>query len=560
MYILGLSCFYHDSASCLLRDGEIVAACQEERFSRLKHDWRFPAESIGFCLEHAGITIDDIDHVCFYEKPLLKFERVIETFLSIAPRGFPSFVGTVPSWLTQKLWLPHLLSKKTGYRKKPLYAEHHLAHAASAFFASPFEEAAVLTVDGVGEWASAAYGHAKRNTVSLTHEMRFPHSLGLLYSAATSFLGFRVNHDEYKVMGMAAYGKPVFLPRITDRIVRMHPDGSIRLNLEFFEFQYGERMFNQARWQRLFGTPPRRPGDDFLQEHFDIAASFQSVTETVVMTMAEHVHRITKADCLCLAGGVALNSVANGKLLRNGPFKDMFIQPAAGDAGGAIGAAYAAYHQYLGKKDRHPLDNLYLGPSYANEEIASFLEAAGERFEKLPEDVLCAKVARLLAEGKVVGLFQGGMEFGPRALGNRSILADPRRPEMKDTINRKVKFREYFRPFAPAVLQEDAREYFSLDRPSPYMLVTAPVRSEKIPAVTHYDGSARVQTVARGTNPGLHALLTEFRKLTGVPVLLNTSLNIRGEPIAMTPSHALRAYRESAMDALALENCLLVKD
>jgi len=556
MYILGLSCFYHDSAACLIKDGVIIAACQEERCSRIKHDWRFPEESIRHCLRQAGIGFREIDCVAFYEKPLLKFERVMETFLAVAPRGARAFLDTIPSWLKQKLWLPHILENTFGYQGPVLYFPHHVAHGASAFFASPFDEAAILTIDGVGEWSTASYGHARNGELTLTHEIRFPHSLGLLYSAFTAYLGFKVNNDEYKIMGMAPYGKPAYTEQILNHLLDLKSDGSLHLDLDYFTFQYGRTMFNAKKFSRLFGIDPRPAGSELGQEQYDLAASIQSVTETSVLQMATHVCSQTGLDRLCLAGGVALNSVANGRLLREGTFRELFIQPAAGDAGGAAGAAYAAYHLYFGRQDRHPLAHSCLGPSYGDEAIRFALLQAGIRYEYLTEEQLLKATAGLLSEGKVVGWFQGRMEYGPRALGNRSILADPRRPEMKDVINRKIKFRESFRPFAPAVPLEYAAQYFQLDRPSPYMLMTVPVRSDRIPAVTHVDGSARVQTVERDTNPLFHGLLTEFGRLTGVPVLLNTSLNILGEPIAMTPSDAIRCLTKSSMDCLVLGTCL----
>lgn len=556
MHILGLSCFYHDSAACLIKDGVILAACQEERFSRIKHDWRFPEESIRYCLREAGISVSGLDCVAFYEKPLLKFERVMETFLATAPRGARAFLDTIPSWLKQKLWLPHIIEKTFGYQGTVLYFSHHVAHGASAFFASPFDEAAVLTIDGVGEWSTASFGHAGNGNLTLTHEMRFPHSLGLLYSAFTAYLGFKVNNDEYKVMGMAPYGRPAHADLILNRLLDLKPDGSVRLNLEYFSFQFGKNMFDARKFSRLFGINPRNANSEIRQEHYDLAASIQRVTETAVLRMAIHVHGQTGLDRLCLAGGVALNSVANGRLLREGPFRELFIQPAAGDAGGAAGAAYAAYHLHFNRRDRHPLVHPYLGPSYGEQAIRFALMQSGLRYEYLPERELLNTTARLLSEGKITGWFQGRMEYGPRALGNRSILADPRRPEMKDIINRKIKFREAFRPFAPAVPLESAAEYFQLDCPSPYMLMTAPVRTDRIPAVTHVDGSARVQTVERDTNPLFHGLLTEFGMLTGVPVLLNTSLNILGEPIAMKPPDAIRCLTESGMDCLVLGNYL----
>ena len=560
MYILGISCFYHDSAACLIKDGAIVAACQEERFTRIKHDWRFPEESIHYCLREAGIGIAEIDCIAFYEKPLLKFERVLETFMAGAPRGSRAFLDTIPSWLKQKLWLPHTLEKTLGYKGLLLYFPHHVAHAASAYFTSPFDESALLTIDGVGEWSTASYGYALGSTLTLTHEMRFPHSLGLLYSAVTAFLGFKVNNDEYKIMGMAPYGKPEYADLMLQKLLDLQPDGSLRLDLDYFAFQYGRRMFNAGKFEGLFGIKARTFGGALTQAHYDIAASIQRVTEIAVIRMAEHVQRQTGLDALCLAGGVALNSVANGRLLREGPFRKLFIQPAAGDAGGAMGAAYAAYHDYFRKTDRHPIEHAYLGPSYGDQDIRSAIGQAKVRSECLPEDALLKTTARLLSEGKVVGWFQGRMEFGPRSLGNRSILADPRNPGMKETINRKVKFRESFRPFAPVVPIEDASRFFRIDRPSPYMLFTVPVLTDLIPAVTHVDGSARVQTVDSAANPLFHGLLKEFERFSGIPVLLNTSLNIKGEPIAMAPRDAIQCLTNSGMDYIVLGNFLCYSD
>jgi carbamoyltransferase len=560
MLILGLSCYYHDAAACLLRDGVLVAAAQEERFSRVKHDWRFPESAIAYCLSEAGISTKELDLVVFYEKPFLRFERTLETFLAVAPRGLKAFLDTMPSWLKQKLWLPHTIEKRLGYGGKVLFAEHHLAHSASSFFLSSFDEAALLTVDGVGEWATASYGFGRGNRIELTHEMRFPHSLGLLYSAFTAYLGFEVNDAEYKVMGLAPYGTPRYRDLILEEIVDLRPDGSIRLNMDYFAFQYGSKMFTR-KMEELFGLPARAPESELMQKHKDIAASLQKVTEDVILTMARHVHAETGMRKLCFAGGVALNSVANGRLLREGPFDRLFIQPAAGDAGGALGAACLAWHHYLNRAERHRLENVYLGSAFSDEEIESFLSTVpGIHRQKLDDFTLIHEVARLLAAGKVIGWFQGRMEFGPRALGNRSILADPRRVEMKDTVNEKIKFREGFRPFAPAVPAEDATEYFEIEGESPYMLLTVPTKSDKISAVTHVDGSARVQTVEQADNPLFHALLMEFESITGVPVLLNTSFNLRGEPIVCTPADAFGTFMKCGMDGLALGNFLVLKE
>lgn len=561
MNILGLSCFYHDSAACIIQDGRLVAAAQEERFSLRKHDWRFPVNAVHACLEEAGLTIRDISLVAFYEKPFLKFERVLETFLAVAPRGALSFMDIIPSWLRQKLRIPEIVSGELGYDGKIIFVEHHEAHAASAFFPSTFEEAAVLTLDGVGEYATASYGIGRGHTLSLTHEMQFPHSLGLLYSAFTAFLGFEVNDAEYKVMGMAACGSPVYRDLILREMVRVNKDGTITLNMEYFPFLFRKKMFN-GRWEKLFGISARIPEGAVEQNHYDIAASLQKVLEESVLTIARHIRSETGMRDLCLAGGVALNSACNGRLLREGIFERVYIQPAAGDAGAAIGAAYAGHHLHLNRADRHPLESIYLGPAYpVDDTLVAGLElerhsVTGRHFD---ERSLVEAAARLLADGKVLGWYQGRMEFGPRALGNRSILADPSRKSMKDTVNRMVKFREEFRPFAPVVTREDAARFFEMDGDSPYMLMTFPVSSDFIPAVTHADGSARVQTVTAGQNSMLYALLKAFERLSGIPVLLNTSLNVRGEAIACKPEDAMRCFLKSGMDALVLGNFLLEK-
>lgn len=558
MYIIGISCFYHDSSVCLIKNGEIIAAAQEERFSRLKHDWRFPIEAFKYCLKEANISINDISIVAFYEKPILKFERVIETFLQTSPKSLSAFIDIMPSWLGQKLWFSSVLQKKTNYRGKIIYSEHHLSHAASSFFLSPFEESAILTIDGVGEWATASYGFGIDNKIVLSHEMQFPNSLGLLYSAFTAFLGFDVNDGEYKVMGMAPYGSPVYYDIIKNKLIKIHPDGSITLNLEYFSFQYGRRMFNK-KFEMLFGVKNRKPNEPIEKKHFDLASSIQKITEDIILKMSMHVYERTKMKKLCLAGGVSLNCVSNGLLLRNGPFEDIFIQPAAGDAGGAIGAAYIAYHHYLGNKDRHPLKNLYLGSHYSNEEIKTLLDKKNMRYKFLDREQLLNETASLLAEGNVIGWFQGKMEFGPRALGNRSIIADPRRPEMKDIINKKIKYREEFRPFAPSVILESVSDYFDFNRESPHMLFTVKVKNSSIPAVTHVDGSARIQTVKRESNPLFYDLIKRFSNLTGIPVVLNTSFNLKGEPIVMSPEDAINCFLKSGLDYLIIGNFLLKK-
>lgn len=578
MNILGISAFYHDSAACLVRDGEIIAAAQEERFTRRKHDAAFPQRAIDYCLAAGGLKSGaELDVVAFYEKPFLKFERIFSTHLAVAPRGWPSFVKAVPVWIKQKIWIKQLLREKLGFEGTILFPEHHEAHAASAFFPSPFAEAAIVTIDGVGEWTTTSVGVGRDDQVELLAEMRFPHSLGLLYSAFTYYLGFRVNSGEYKVMGLAPYGEPRYRDLILREIVELKDDGSLRLNLAHFDFLAGLRMTNDS-FARLFGAPRREPEAELTQQHMDIARSLQAVTEEAMLRMTRHAYELTGARKLCLAGGVALNCVGNGRILREGPFDDIWIQPAAGDAGGALGAALLAWHHYH-EAPRHALETRdaqkasLLGPAFDAAELFAR--------EKIPHVVLTdpelmQQTAALLADGKVVGWFQGRMEFGPRALGQRSILADPRAPGMQETLNLKIKFRESFRPFAPAVLRERVADYFGLDRPSPYMLLVAPVRDSDaaaagdfterlkavrstIPAVTHVDGSARVQTVDAEDNPKFHALLTAFEQLTGCAVLINTSFNVRGEPPVCTPEDAFRCFMKTNMDYLVLGNALLDK-
>ncbi len=558
MIILGISCFYHDSSVCLIKDGEIISAVQEERFSRIKHDWRFPEKAIKYSLQDASIEPQDIEAIAFYEKPFLKFERILETFLSVAPRGYLSFIDIIPSWLKKKLWIPVIIEKELNYKGKILFSQHHLSHAASSFFLSPFEESAILTIDGVGEWATASYGYGKGNRIYLQKEMRFPDSLGLLYSTFTAYLGFDVNDGEYKVMGMAPYGNPVYYSEIKEKLLQINHDGSIKLNMDYFSFQYGKKMFNK-RFEKLFGLRARKKDEPLEQKHFDIAASIQKIIEDVILKIAFHVYKETKIKNLCLAGGVSLNCVANSRILNEGPFENIFIQPASGDAGGAIGAAYVAYHHYFNQKDRHPLKSLYLGPSFTETQIIdSFLKYNVEH-KKLNIEDLIQITAKLLSEGKVIGWFQGRMEFGPRALGNRSILADPRRPEMKDIVNKRVKFRETFRPFAPSVTFEDIDKYFEIKIESPYMLFVAKVKSDKIPAVTHVDNTARLQTLKRQDNPLFYDLLKAFEKITGIPVLLNTSFNLKGEPIVCTPEDAVKTFLKSGLDCLVIGNFIASK-
>lgn len=586
MNILGISAFYHDSAACLLRDGELVAAAQEERFSRKKHDHRFPKAAMQACLKAGGLTVDDIDHVVFYEKPFSKFARILDTHLAFAPRGLKAFMMAIPSWITEKLWIPGLVEDAMGAQRPLLFADHHESHAASAFFPSPFERAAILTIDGVGEWATSSYGVGEGNRVTVHKEMHFPHSLGLLYSAVTYFTGFKVNSGEYKVMGLAPYGEPRYVKQIKEHLLDLREDGSFSMNQEYFNYCAGLTM-TSPKIEELFGGPPRAPESRLTQREMDLARSVQEVTEEIVLKMAAHVRKETGESKLCLAGGVALNCVANGKLLRSGIFDDIWIQPAAGDSGGALGAAYIGWHHYRDKpaepkQGRDRMRGSYLGTAYSNDEIGAFLTSQRVPAEFLDDDALAGRVAGLLAEGMVVGWFQGRMEFGPRALGGRSILGDPRSPEMQKKMNLKIKFRESFRPFAPSVLAEKAGEWFELDRDSPYMLIVAPVREEvrrkmsaeeealwgidklnvprsSVPAITHVDYSARIQTVREEVHPAYHRLLSRFNELTGCPMLVNTSFNVRGEPIVESPMDAYRCFMRTEMDVLVLGGYLLLK-
>jgi carbamoyltransferase len=560
-YVLGLSCFYHDSAAALLQDGRIVAACQEERLSRKKHDAGFPSRAVKYVLREAGIGPEQLDAVGFYDKPLLKFERMLSTYVATFPRSFGSFRTAMPVWLKEKLWVPSLIRKELRPYKGPiLFAEHHMSHAASCFLVSPFEEAAILTVDGVGEWATASFGVGRGTDITLFKEIRFPHSLGLLYSAFTYYLGFKVNSAEYKVMGLAPYGKPVHYDRIMKDMVHLNEDGSFKLNMDYFSYDHGLRMTN-GKFSDFFGGPPRKPESWMTEREFDIAASVQKVCEEVVLRMARFIHKETGLSKLCMAGGVALNCVANGRVIRETPFKDIFVQPAAGDAGGAVGVAHYIYNT-LNKRPRNGgWSHAYLGPEYKDEEIEAYLDSRGVPYRALPRPELLQTAARLLAEGNVIGWFQGRMEFGPRALGGRSILADPRDPKMRDTLNMKIKFREGFRPFAPSVLADKAAEWFEIECESPYMLLVAPVREGKrqIPSVTHVDNSARLQTVTREASPLYYDLIAEFEKVTGVPVIINTSFNVRGEPIVCTPGDAYLCFMRTNMDQLVLGPYLLDK-
>ena len=572
MRILGISAFYHDSAAALVDNGRIVAAAQEERFTRTRHDARFPRHAIAYCLSETGITLDAVDFVAFYDKPFLKFERLLETYSAFAPRGFRSFSMAMPVWLREKLFQKSLLKKElqkfagnADWRHRLLFAEHHQSHAASAFFPSPFREAAVLTMDGVGEWATTSLGYGDDNRLEIRKEIHFPHSLGLLYSAFTYYTGFKVNSGEYKVMGLAPYGEPKYVDLIFDRLLDLKSDGSFRLDMTYFDYCTGLRMTN-GKFHALFGAPPRRPDEPLTQHHMDLAASIQAVIEEVVLRLTRTAARETGSENLCLAGGVALNCVANGKVLRDGRFRRIWIQPAAGDAGGALGAALCAYHLFknqprdAGRGDA--MSGAFLGPSFAQAEIEARLRACGARFTVLGLDELVNRAATALADGKAVGWFQGRMEFGPRALGARSILADPRSPTMRTVLNDKVKHRESFRPFAPSVLREDASDWFELEGESPYMLLVADVVKPhrlEIPAVTHVDDSARIHTVDRATNPRYHGLLEAFKARTGCPVLVNTSFNVRGEPIVCTPQDAFRCFMGTDIDVLVAGDCYLEK-
>ncbi|HMO65367.1 MAG TPA: carbamoyltransferase [Verrucomicrobiota bacterium] len=582
-HLLGISAFYHDSAAALLREGEIVAAAQEERFTRRKNDESFPVQAVAWCLREAGLAEGDLDAVVFHDKPILKFSRLLETFLAIAPRGFVPFVRTLPGWLGGKLNLRATLREELpGLRPdcRLLFTQHHEAHAASAFLPSPFTSAAILTVDGVGEYATTTLGRGRDGEITPLKELHFPHSLGLLYSAFTAYCGFRVNSGEYKLMGLAPFGEPRFVPAIRDHLLELRDDGSFWLNLEFFDFLAGARMTN-GRFHDVFGGPPRRPEEPITQRHCDVARSIQAVTEEMLLGLARHAREVTGEERLCLAGGVALNCVANGRLLREAGFREIWVQPAAGDAGGALGAALAAWHRGHprtadGRRDR--MRGALLGPAYSDAEVQAVLDREGAVYERLPDDdALVDRVAALLAEGRVVGWVQGRMEFGPRALGARSILGDPRSPAMQGVMNLKVKFRESFRPFAPAVLRGRVSECFDLDTDSPYMLLVAPVATRlrltpaataqgldrvkevrsTLPAVTHLDYSARIQTVAAEEHPLFHRLLARFAELTGCPVLVNTSFNVRGEPIVRTPEDAWRCFMNTEMDHLAVGRCLL---
>lgn len=586
MYILGISAYYHDSAACLVKDGEIIAAAQEERFTRKKHDFNFPIHAINYCMKEAKINAEQLEYVAFYDKPFIKFERLLESYLTYAPIGIKSFIKAIPLWLKQKLWIKELINKELNYEGKIIFPEHHESHAASAFFASPFQAAAFITIDGVGEWTTTGYGEGRDNHINIFAEIKFPHSLGLLYSAFTYYTGFKVNSGEYKVMGLAPYGEPKYVDTILQELVDLKEDGSFKLNMKYFNYCVGLTMTNR-HFDKLFGGPPRKPESKVTQKEMDLAKSVQVVTEEIISRMARYVYKETVQKNLCLAGGCALNCVANGRILREGPFENIWIQPAAGDAGGALGAALFTWYQYLdnnrevdGHRDLQKAS--YLGPYFSDEEVENYLKTNRIPFERLEPTELPNRIAELIAQEKVIGWFQGRMEFGPRALGSRSIIGDARSKTMQSTMNLKIKFRESFRPFAPTVIREHVSDYFEIDRESPYMLLVAPVKESKrikinamdtnlfgidklkvtrseIPAVTHVDYSARIQTVSHEDNPLYYDMIKFFYDLTGCPVIINTSFNVRGEPIVCTPQEAFTCFMRTNMDYLVMGSFLLDK-
>lgn len=586
MVILGISCFYHDSAAALIRDGEISGAAQEERFTRKKHDFNFPKNSVNWCLRNSGICSKDLDLVVFYDKPFIKFERILETYLAYAPSGIRQFIYAMPLWLKQKLWIPDLIRQELDYNGKIIFTEHHESHAASAFYPSPYQDAAFLTMDGVGEWDTASFGVGTDNDIEILYTLRFPHSLGLLYSAFTYYTGFKVNSGEYKLMGLAPYGEPKYADLILEELIDLKEDGSFKMNMCYFGYANGLRMTNW-KFESLFGGSPRKPESKITQKDMDIASSIQEVTEEIMLRMAKHVHKVTGKDKLCLAGGVALNCVGNGNILRESPFKEVWVQPASGDAGGALGAALLGWYKYLGNK-RHT-DEIndaqkasLIGPEFKDDQIEDFLEKEKVTYRKLADLDLSKTVADLISQGNVIGWFEGRMEFGPRALGARSIIGDARSTEMQSKMNLKIKYRESFRPFAPTVLLEEVSNWFEMDTESPYMLMVAPVREDKkvdsdnlnnslsgfdklkversqIPAVTHVDYSARIQTVKRQDNPLYYDMINEFFKMTGCPVIINTSFNVRGEPLVCSPEDAFKCFMRTEMDYLVMGSFLLDK-
>ena len=566
MYNLGISCYYHDSAAALLKDGIVIAAVEEERFSRKKFDDDFPKKAIQWCLDETKIKPYQIDSVAFYDKPVLKFERLLDNYIAVAPRGLYSFLDTIPKWLHKRLWIKNDIKKSLkGFKGDIIFPDHHMSHAAYAFYTSPFDEAAILSVDGVGEWTTASFGIAKNNSISLSNDIRWPHSLGLLYSAFTYFLGFKVNEGEYKLMGLSAYGKPRYYDLILDNLVDVKDDGSIHLNMKYFAFTYDKVMTNK-KFSELFGVLPRKKDEKMEQIHFDLGASIQKVLEEIILKMAKHIHEKSGMKNLCYGGGVALNGVANYRLLQEGPFENIFIPPSPGDAGSAVGCAQYAYyvhHKNISKNTKQDSsqkirENVYVGPEYTDEEIKEFLDSKDINYETFDRESLLQNTAKLITEGNIVGWYQGKMEWGPRALGNRSILADPRNKKMKEILNEKIKHRESFRPFAPSIMEEYISDYFEIDIPSPYMLMVAKIKQpEKIPAVTHVDGTGRLQSVSKDSNPLYYDLINEFYKITNVPVIINTSMNVMGEPIVNTPEQAYNMVLKTDMDCIVLGNNII---
>ena len=567
MYVLGISCYYHDSAAALLKDGKVVAAVEEERFSRQKNDDGFPKLAIDYCLKEEGISGNDLACVAFYDKSILKFERLLDNYIAVAPRGLFSFLNTIPKWLHKRLWIKEEIKKHLGgYKGKIYFPEHHLSHAAYSYFTSPFEESAILSVDGVGEWTTTSFGLAKDTEIKLTHDMRWPHSLGMFYSAFTYFLGFQVNEGEYKLMGLSSYGEPKYYDLIMRELIDVKEDGSLSLNMKYFSFTWDKVMVN-GKFSKLFGIPRRNEDEKTEQIHLDIGASAQKILEDILLKMANHIHKNTGQKNLCLGGGVALNGVANYRLLKEGPFEKIHIPPSPGDGGSAIGCALYAYYSILNNKriieqdSAHTIQNsVYLGPQYTNDQILSFLDSKNITYKKYEKDELLKYTAKLISEQNIVGWFQGRVEWGPRALGDRSILADPRNGKMKDILNEKIKHRESFRPFAPSILEEYVPEYFELDIPSPYMLLVAKIKKpDKIPAVTHVDGTGRLQSVSRKANPLYYDLINEFYKITGVPVIVNTSMNVKGEPIVNTPEQCYNMLKKTDMDYVVMGNYVVAR-
>jgi len=567
MYTLGISCYYHDSAAAVLKDGNVISAVEEERFSRIKFDDGFPKHAINWCLEEAGISAENIDSIAFYDKPVLKFERLLDNYIAVAPRGLYSFLDVIPKWIHKRLWIKNEINKHlNGFKGKIIFPEHHISHAAHTFFTSPFDEAAILTIDGVGEWSTTTFGIGKNNNIKLINDIRWPHSVGLFYSAFTYFLGFKVNEGEYKLMGLSSYGKPKYYDKILNELIDVKNDGSIQLNMKYFTFTYDKYMTNQ-NFSEIFGISPREHDERAEQVHYDIGASAQLVLEDILLKMVNHVHKKTKMKNLCLGGGVALNGVANYRILKEGPFENLHIPPSPGDAGSAVGAAQYLYYCHTKNKrviqtsTERIKNNIYVGPEYSNNEIKAFLDKNKITYEFLEREQLLKNTAKLISDRNIVGWYQGKMEWGPRALGNRSILADPRDRKMKDVLNEKIKHRESFRPFAPSILEEHISEYFDIDRPSPYMLLVANVKKpDKIPAVTHVDGTGRLQSVSKHVNSLYYDLINEFYKLTSVPVIINTSMNVMGEPIVNTPEQAHNMILKTDMDYIVMGNYLISRN